>query len=100
MTASLSGLPIATQAFSSPSVNSSDTKGINPWIELSKSAYLHNAETISKMASDKPILAGIFLLKSAKNAQFINKYVSLRIGAIRYVFEKSFGHHKAKFGHD
>jgi methylenetetrahydrofolate reductase (NADPH) len=25
--------------------------------------------------SDKPILAGIFLLKSAKNAQFINKYV-------------------------
>ena len=26
-------------------------------------------------ASDKPILAGIFLLKSAKNAQFINKYV-------------------------
>jgi methylenetetrahydrofolate reductase (NADPH) len=26
-------------------------------------------------ASDKPILAGVFLLKSAKNAQFINKYV-------------------------
>ena len=26
-------------------------------------------------ATDKPILAGIFLLKSAKNAQFINKYV-------------------------
>ena len=26
-------------------------------------------------ASDKPILAGIFLLKSAKNAQFINNYV-------------------------
>jgi methylenetetrahydrofolate reductase (NADPH) len=26
-------------------------------------------------ASHKPILAGIFLLKSAKNAQFINKYV-------------------------
>lgn len=26
-------------------------------------------------ASKKPILAGIFLLKSAKNAQFINKYV-------------------------
>ncbi|MGL5833578.1 MAG: methylenetetrahydrofolate reductase [Waterburya sp.] len=25
--------------------------------------------------SDKPVLAGIFLLKSAKNAQFINKYV-------------------------
>jgi methylenetetrahydrofolate reductase (NADPH) len=25
--------------------------------------------------SNKPILAGIFLLKSAKNAQFINKYV-------------------------
>ncbi len=25
--------------------------------------------------SDKPILAGIFLLKSAKNAQFINRYV-------------------------
>ena len=25
--------------------------------------------------SDKPILAGVFLLKSAKNAQFINKYV-------------------------
>lgn len=25
--------------------------------------------------SDRPILAGIFLLKSAKNAQFINKYV-------------------------
>ncbi|NEQ70885.1 MAG: methylenetetrahydrofolate reductase [Symploca sp. SIO2D2] len=25
--------------------------------------------------TDKPILAGIFLLKSAKNAQFINKYV-------------------------
>ena len=25
--------------------------------------------------SDKPIMAGIFLLKSAKNAQFINKYV-------------------------
>ena len=25
--------------------------------------------------NDKPILAGIFLLKSAKNAQFINKYV-------------------------
>ncbi|MGF1589347.1 MAG: methylenetetrahydrofolate reductase [Pleurocapsa sp.] len=25
--------------------------------------------------SDKPILAGIFLLKSAKNAEFINKYV-------------------------
>ena len=25
--------------------------------------------------SDKPILAGIFLLKSAKNAQFINNYV-------------------------
>lgn len=27
------------------------------------------------VASNKPILAGIFLLKSAKNAQFINKYV-------------------------
>ncbi|MBI1240239.1 methylenetetrahydrofolate reductase [Umezakia ovalisporum] len=27
------------------------------------------------VAYDKPILAGIFLLKSAKNAQFINKYV-------------------------
>jgi methylenetetrahydrofolate reductase (NADPH) len=26
-------------------------------------------------SSNKPILAGIFLLKSAKNAQFINKYV-------------------------
>ncbi|MEY2831118.1 MAG: hypothetical protein RLZZ574_376, partial [Cyanobacteriota bacterium] len=25
--------------------------------------------------SDKPVLAGIFLLKSAKNAKFINKYV-------------------------
>ena len=25
--------------------------------------------------SDKPILAGIFLLKSAKNAKFINNYV-------------------------
>jgi len=32
---------------------------------------------MDKIASDtnKPILAGIFLLKSAKNAQFINKYV-------------------------
>ena len=27
------------------------------------------------VGSNKPILAGIFLLKSAKNAQFINKYV-------------------------
>jgi methylenetetrahydrofolate reductase (NADPH) len=27
------------------------------------------------VSSNKPILAGIFLLKSAKNAQFINKYV-------------------------
>jgi methylenetetrahydrofolate reductase (NADPH) len=27
------------------------------------------------VGTNKPILAGIFLLKSAKNAQFINKYV-------------------------
>ncbi len=30
---------------------------INPWIELSAKAYLHNAELISKMARGKPVLA-------------------------------------------
>jgi len=30
---------------------------INPWLEISRSAYLHNAETISKLANGKPILA-------------------------------------------
>ena len=33
--------------------------------------FMHHIASIS----DKPILAGVFLLKSAKNAQFINKYV-------------------------
>lgn len=33
--------------------------------------FMHQIASVS----DKPILAGIFLLKSAKNAQFINKYV-------------------------
>ena len=33
--------------------------------------FMHHIASVS----DKPILAGIFLLKSAKNAQFINKYV-------------------------
>ncbi|HHP7232351.1 MAG TPA: methylenetetrahydrofolate reductase [Xenococcaceae cyanobacterium] len=33
--------------------------------------FMHQIATID----DKPILAGIFLLKSAKNAQFINRYV-------------------------
>ncbi|MCS6960285.1 MAG: methylenetetrahydrofolate reductase [Pseudanabaenaceae cyanobacterium SKYG29] len=35
------------------------------------------AKFMAEIASlgDKPVLAGIFLLKSAKNAQFINKYV-------------------------
>ncbi len=33
--------------------------------------FMHQIASVS----DKPILAGIFLLKSAKNAQFINRYV-------------------------
>ena len=33
--------------------------------------FMHHIASIS----NKPILAGVFLLKSAKNAQFINKYV-------------------------
>lgn len=33
--------------------------------------FMHQIASVS----DKPILAGIFMLKSAKNAQFINKYV-------------------------
>ncbi|UII81318.1 alanine racemase [Flagellimonas sp. CMM7] len=33
------------------------TKGVNPWLEISKNAYLHNAEIISKMAKGTAILA-------------------------------------------
>lgn len=38
-------------------------------------ARLEKFMTEIAAGTDKPILAGIFLLKSAKNAQFINKYV-------------------------
>lgn len=31
--------------------------GINPWLEISKNAYLHNAAMISEMVGGKPILA-------------------------------------------
>ena len=32
-------------------------KAINPWIEISKEAYLHNVDVISQMADGKPIMA-------------------------------------------
>ena len=35
----------------------SEEANINPWIELSKDAYLKNTETISRMAQGKPIMA-------------------------------------------
>ena len=38
-------------------LSSNPAKKINPWLEISNSAYLHNAEMISKMAQGKPILA-------------------------------------------
>ena len=35
----------------------SEHSSVNPWIELSKEAYLKNAEAISNMAGGKPVLA-------------------------------------------
>ena len=47
-------LMVRAHAFS---INNIKDTGINPWIELSKKAYLENAETISRMAGNTPILA-------------------------------------------
>ncbi|MEL6252188.1 MAG: alanine racemase [Bacteroidota bacterium] len=44
-------------SFSSFEKKISEHNPINPWIELSKEAYLKNAAEISKMAQGKPVLA-------------------------------------------
>ncbi len=52
-----SGIMMPKPTFSQHEENSPKTNSVNPWIELSKKAYLHNAETISKMANGNPVLA-------------------------------------------
>jgi len=51
------GLSIHALWAKSPLFNPKVNGRLNPWLEISKSAYLHNAETISKMAKGKPVLA-------------------------------------------
>lgn len=53
------GLGILPTSISTPSLGlDKDIKeGVNPWIELSKKAYLKNAESISKMAQGSSVLA-------------------------------------------
>lgn len=40
-----------------PSTSPSQHTSVNPWIELSKHAYWHNAAVISEMAEGRPVLA-------------------------------------------
>ncbi len=51
------GMPLSTAWPKSFNLKRDPRKGINPWLEISKEAYLHNAAEISKIVKGKPILA-------------------------------------------
>lgn len=51
------GIPLNMVWSKSFDLKKSLGKDINPWLEISKDAYLHNAAEISKIVNGKPILA-------------------------------------------
>ncbi len=55
--ASLTLAAVSPMAFGRNEVLNTSEPQSKPWIELSKSAYLHNASQISRMANEKPVVA-------------------------------------------
>ncbi len=55
--AGLATLPLAPSLMANGMLGTKASFESKPWIELSKSAYLHNASMISRMAGGKPIVA-------------------------------------------